>query len=245
MYIEGGQVNVRGSTIANNQGNGITISNLGISDLTVSNTNISGNGNYGLFNAGSGLYRVVNATVDARNNWWGDASGPYHPSGNSTGQGDRVSDNVLFDPWLTEPLAVQLANFTATAQADQVLVTWQTVSELDNLGFNLYRNSSPDAPSEPLNSSLIPSQAPGSGQGMSYEWLDNSVQEAVTYYYWLEDVDLDGTTTLHGPVSATANVPTAVTLREMASRQAQPWGLIALMLTMLAGVWVVWLKLQS
>ena len=38
--------------------------------------------------------------VDARNNWWGDASGPYHPTLNSGGLGDEVSNNVDFDPWL-------------------------------------------------------------------------------------------------------------------------------------------------
>ena len=33
-------------------------------------------------------------------NFWGDKSGPYHPSLNPDGKGDNVSDNVLFDPWL-------------------------------------------------------------------------------------------------------------------------------------------------
>ncbi len=35
--------------------------------------------------------------IDARNNWWGDVSGP---SWAGPGFGDRVSRNVLFDPWL-------------------------------------------------------------------------------------------------------------------------------------------------
>ncbi len=41
--------------------------------------------------------------LDARYNWWGDPSGPYHPTLNPTGRGDHVSDNVLFEPWLTAP----------------------------------------------------------------------------------------------------------------------------------------------
>ena len=42
--------------------------------------------------------------VDARNNWWGDPSGPYHPTLNPTGRGDTLlSDSVLFIPWLTSP----------------------------------------------------------------------------------------------------------------------------------------------
>jgi hypothetical protein len=38
-------------------------------------------------------------SVDAENNFWGSASGPTHPS-NPAGTGDKVSDNVDFDPWL-------------------------------------------------------------------------------------------------------------------------------------------------
>ncbi|MFD3164347.1 hypothetical protein [Herpetosiphon sp. NSE202] len=37
---------------------------------------------------------------DARNNWWGDASGPYHPEQNGAGTGDAVGVNLTFSPWL-------------------------------------------------------------------------------------------------------------------------------------------------
>lgn len=37
--------------------------------------------------------------VVARENWWGDNSGP---SGTGPGSGDRISGNVIYDPWLTE-----------------------------------------------------------------------------------------------------------------------------------------------
>jgi len=42
-------------------------------------------------------------SVDARHNWWGASSGPYHPTHNPNGQGAGISDGVLFDPWLTTP----------------------------------------------------------------------------------------------------------------------------------------------
>ena len=38
-------------------------------------------------------------TANATNNWWGDASGPYHADKNSAGTGNSISDNVTFDPW--------------------------------------------------------------------------------------------------------------------------------------------------
>ena len=44
-----------------------------------------------------------NVTFDARFNWWGNETGPYHPKLNPTGLGDNVTDNVDFKPWLIQP----------------------------------------------------------------------------------------------------------------------------------------------
>ncbi|EFO81010.1 hypothetical protein OSCT_1113 [Oscillochloris trichoides DG-6] len=50
-----------------------------------------------------GLGRAATSEVllDMRNNWWGDASGPYEPDANPEGRGDSVGSNILFEPWLT------------------------------------------------------------------------------------------------------------------------------------------------
>ncbi|MCB0236085.1 MAG: hypothetical protein KDG58_18010, partial [Anaerolineae bacterium] len=53
---------------------------------------------------------------------------------------------------IVTPLAVVLADFGAAAQTDHILVTWETVSEIDNAGFNLYRSTSDAAPGEQLAS---------------------------------------------------------------------------------------------
>jgi len=58
----------------------------------ISSNKISDNGGYGLYNNSS-------TVIDARFNHWGSVTGPYHPEGNPNGQGDRVSDNVLYEPW--------------------------------------------------------------------------------------------------------------------------------------------------
>ena len=50
-------------------------------------------------NADEGMENQTATTVDAENNWWGDASGPYHPTTNSVGIGDPVSDYVDYRPW--------------------------------------------------------------------------------------------------------------------------------------------------
>ncbi len=40
---------------------------------------------------------------DARENWWGDSTGPYHAAFNPEGQGTEVGNGVEFIPWLTVP----------------------------------------------------------------------------------------------------------------------------------------------
>lgn len=41
-------------------------------------------------------------TITAENCWWNDPSGPYHPTLNPDGLGEEVSDNVDFDPWISQ-----------------------------------------------------------------------------------------------------------------------------------------------
>jgi hypothetical protein len=138
----------------------------------------------------------------------------------------------------TPPLAVTLASFAAQAMVDRIQLTWETVSEANNAGFNLYRSASPAAPDALL--AYVPSQAPGSTQGASYSFDDTQVTAGQTWYYWLEDVDLSGATSLHGPVSATLQAPTAVTLDALEAQAATPgnvtaWGALVAALIAAAG----------
>jgi hypothetical protein len=113
-----------------------------------------------------------------------------------------------YSPFLlsnSNPTAVELVRFEATPSGNNIQIEWETASEIDNLGFNLYRaESAPGGTRICLNADLIPSEAPGSPTGAVYTWVDESIALDTTYYYWLEDVDIYGETTLHGPASATA-----------------------------------------
>jgi hypothetical protein len=127
-----------------------------------------------------------------------------------------------FSDWTVSdgmPLAVTLASFTAQVEGDHVLVAWETLSEIDTQGFNLWRGLAADGSDRELLAH-VPAQAPGSTQGAAYQVQDAAVQAGYTYWYWLEDIDLSGQATLHGPVSATMPAPTAVTLAEFASGPA-------------------------
>jgi hypothetical protein len=101
-----------------------------------------------------------------------------------------------------QPTTVDLAAFGAAPQCNGVVLTWETASELDNLGFNIYRAESRAGQLVKINQGLVASQDPGSTVGAAYAFLDESAAPGTTYYYWLEDIDASGTATKHGPVAA-------------------------------------------
>ena len=111
-------VNIQGSTISNNDLVGIYVCDG--STLEAHFNNIAGNTVYGVWNDGG-------EAVDATHNWWGDASGPYHPITNPGGEGNSVSDDVTFESWLeAEVVTETVTNGTVDAedQADtRVVVT--------------------------------------------------------------------------------------------------------------------------
>ncbi|MFN2164785.1 MAG: GEVED domain-containing protein, partial [Anaerolineae bacterium] len=118
--------------------------------------------------------------------------------------GGEVEDHLLVTP---QPTAVELVRFEALAAGPAVQIEWETATELNNLGFNLYRSDTPDGPQSRLNDALIPGQAPGSPGGAVYTWRDEVVVGGTTYTYWLELVDAAGTPTLRGPATITLPQP--------------------------------------
>ena len=107
------------------------------------------------------------------------------------------------------PTSVTLRSFSAQYGTDKtgsrrILLNWRTGSETHNLGFNIYRDV--NGAKIRMNPSLIAGAAllmngalPRHG-GKSYSWIDPSSSNSGASY-WLEDVDVNGTRTMHGPVS--------------------------------------------
>jgi hypothetical protein len=100
---------------------------------------------------------------------------------------------------------VKLQSFGAVPGDQSVLLEWRTASELQNLGFHVYRGASENGPWARLTSSLIPGLG-SSAVGQTYSFRDAGLTNGTRYFYRLEDVDASSKTTSHGPVSA---VPTA------------------------------------
>jgi hypothetical protein len=90
------------------------------------------------------------------------------------------------------------------SQAASVVIEWETASELDTAGFNLYRSDSPDGIFVRVNENLIPA-SPDPLTGGTYTFDDPEVKPGRIYYYELESIDVDGSTTRYGPTEVTAS----------------------------------------
>lgn len=122
--------------------------------------------------------------------------------------------------------SVGLTAFFTQAGDDEITIIWETESETQNSGYNVYRTT--ENVSEftlivdkvRVNSRPI---APLGELGGRYELVDESPMVNTTYYYWLEDIDTNGNASRHGPAlgrieqGTVLNPPTATPLPTVAT----------------------------
>jgi len=124
----------------------------------------------------------------------------------STGAGDyllSISKDV--------PTAVRFGNdsrteaASATGYDDGVSIRWNTGFEIDNLGFNVYRDENGKRlrinPQLIAGSALFVNSGTSLGAGRSYTLFDNSANRNCRYF--IEAMDLSGESTWYGPVTVT------------------------------------------
>ncbi len=111
IYNRGSDLSFVNSFIGHNWGASIFqdagVTNISKSELTGSGYGLQFRGGEALISQSSlhghldqAVYNQSVQVIDARHNWWGSATGPTINT-NPAGTGDRVSVNVLYDPWLT------------------------------------------------------------------------------------------------------------------------------------------------
>ena len=84
-----------------------------------------------------------------------------------------------------------------------VVIDWSTASEIDIVGFNIYRGEQNEEDFSKINSEIIPaSQEPLTGGNYSFQ--DHDVTPGRVYYYLLEDVSMDGGVSRNGPIEVKA-----------------------------------------
>ena len=88
-------------------------------------------------------------------------------------------------------------------QRTTILVEWTTASELDTVGYNLYRSLDPEEIGIKVNQELIPSSSDPLTGG-SYQFEDQNVEAGKKYYYSLEEVENSGRTNRAGTIEIVA-----------------------------------------
>jgi hypothetical protein len=105
---------------------------------------------------------------------------------------------------LVGPTAAKVKDFTAASFNDgRVLLQWKSSHEIDNLGYNVYRETGNQRtkinPQIIAGSALITGPNVALSAGKGYAWADQGQSGAARY--WLEDIDLNGKSTWTGPVT--------------------------------------------
>ncbi len=103
--------------------------------------------------------------------------------------------SVSFD----NPLPVDLAIFTAVGESGKILLKWETASEVNNLGFDIYRSESESGTYQRINQQIIQGRG-NSNTSNHYEYVDVEVMENMTYFYKLYSRDFDGTIHDYGKI---------------------------------------------
>lgn len=112
----------------------------------------------------------------------------------------NIANNTASDATpIFRPTAVTLVYLVAVPHpSGGALVRWQTATEHNTWGFHLLRSATGSLEdAERVTPSLIPG---GNPHGATYEWHDTGALPGRRYSYWLQEIELDGTPLIYGPV---------------------------------------------
>lgn len=145
----------------------------------------------------------LNGNDSANLRLWRNAGDRWEVIGRSSGDSSAVSVTgvTAFSDWAISEhgttTAATVLDFSARRVPAGVEVAWTTSTEMLNAGFRLYRAQELYGPAIALHPELLPAQ--GDGFGHDYVYVDAIGDFRAPIYYWLEDVDLAGMATRHGP----------------------------------------------
>ena len=101
-------------------------------------------------------------------------------------------------------LPVELSSFTGEFHDGAVELSWHTESEVDNLGFYVWRAPQRQGEYQPI-SELIAGHG-SSTEPHDYLYRDADVVSQRTYFYKLRQVDMEGSEIFHGPIEVFAGI---------------------------------------
>jgi subtilisin-like proprotein convertase family protein len=120
------------------------------------------------------------------------------------GSNGRINFGWIIDIATDAPLGARVVAFEGTRyDGGQVHLHWRTSAEVNNLGFRVYRDSGGER--HLITPGLVAGSALQMGgtslaTDLSYVWTDTPEAGTGEVQYWLEDVDVHGQRTQHGPI---------------------------------------------
>ncbi len=109
--------------------------------------------------------------------------------------------------WLLLAFALLIYQFANPAKVE---ITWETATELRTAGFNLYRSTDQTGDFKRINEDQLIDNLGGPASGARYSYIDEDVQAGRTYYYILEEVELDASLNRYDDGLFAYSVPVAI-----------------------------------
>ncbi|CAN2041445.1 hypothetical protein GMMP15_470001 [Candidatus Magnetomoraceae bacterium gMMP-15] len=88
---------------------------------------------------------------------------------------------------------VKLTDFTAKHINGNIFIEWQTATEIETAGFNIFRADSENGQYSKITETFIPNTG-GAIIGASYSFTDTTAKNGSTYFYKLEEIENNSTT---------------------------------------------------
>jgi len=176
----------------------------GVCTYTAATTTVSCN--LGTLSVGSVVVITINVTAVTFSS--ASLSSNTATVSSSTSDPNLANNSSTAISTIQSPTAVDIASFQAFQQPDgTVVLEWRTHEESRNLGFHIYRQGADGrqriTPSLVAGSALLLRGSKPQHAAKLYRWID--AQPARDAAYWIEDVDINGTRTMHGPAYVEAS----------------------------------------
>ncbi|TAL18393.1 hypothetical protein EPN96_01085, partial [bacterium] len=146
-----------------------------VDGIKTSNSDLSINYSDIVFCSGYGVNNTTPAKpIDATNNWWGDSSGPYHATTNISGTGCKVTNEVLYNPWLggTSIAPLKPSGVSLTPGDGILTLAWSANPDTGVEGHNVYRSLTSGGDYVKVGNLLV-----------EQNFADTDVVNGTTYYY--------------------------------------------------------------
>ena len=130
--------------------------------------------------------------------------GPAVFSSYNTGWCSSIEINDSIYKWVSDVLPVELVSFNSSVIGNNIQLSWQTGTEINNQGFEIYRNGNKISFVEGKGTTT---------EKQDYSFVDKNLQSGI-YNYRLNQIDFDGTQEVVGELTVYLSLPEQFSLEQ-------------------------------